>query len=88
MVNDIFNRGEEVYRGYIDDSRNTDNSWIESVVVNFHDDIGSLADQLNLKPNERKATKAKWLDVEKADNLFSIHDQFLKDIAYKHHAHF
>ena len=28
----------QVYKGYLDDLRNTDNSWMETVLVNFHDE--------------------------------------------------
>ena len=30
----------EVYRGYVDDPRNTDNAWMETVAINFHDGKG------------------------------------------------
>lgn len=29
-----------MYRGYVDDPRNTDNAWIETVALHFHDDKG------------------------------------------------
>ena len=32
---------EQVYKGYVDDPRNTDNSWMETVAVNFHDEKGT-----------------------------------------------
>ena len=30
-----------MYRGYVDDPRNTDNAWMETVVLNFHDEAGT-----------------------------------------------
>lgn len=30
----------QVFKGYVDDPRNTDNAWMETVAVNFHDDSG------------------------------------------------
>lgn len=30
----------QVYKGYVDDPRNTDNAWMETVAVNFHDESG------------------------------------------------
>ncbi len=30
----------QVYSGYVDDIRNTDNSWMETVAMNFHDETG------------------------------------------------
>ena len=29
-----------LYKGYLDDPRNTDNAWVEAEVWNFHYDIG------------------------------------------------
>jgi len=40
MVDKFFEGGEEVYRGYVDDPRNTDNAWMETVAFNFHDPSG------------------------------------------------
>lgn len=31
----------QVYRGYVDDPRNTDNAWMETVAINFHDELGT-----------------------------------------------
>ena len=30
-----------MYAGYVDDPRNTDNAWMETVAYNFHDDSGN-----------------------------------------------
>lgn len=32
----------QVYEGYVDDPRNTDNAWMETVAVNFHDEAGNF----------------------------------------------
>lgn len=31
-----------VYKGYVDDPRNTDNAWMETEAVNSHNDIGEI----------------------------------------------
>ena len=31
------------WSGYVDDPRNTDNAWMETVAFHFHDDTGELA---------------------------------------------
>lgn len=31
----------QVFKGYVDDPRNTDNAWMETVAVNFHDESGT-----------------------------------------------
>jgi len=42
QVHELFKHGEEIYRGYVDDPRNTDNAWMETVALNFHDESGSV----------------------------------------------
>ena len=37
-----------MYSGYVDDPRNTDNAWMETVVYNFHDETGEYVGQLHL----------------------------------------
>ena len=32
----LFESGKEVYRGYVDDPRNTDNAWMETTAMHFH----------------------------------------------------
>lgn len=39
----LWSNGTTVYKGYVDDPRNTDNSWMETEVVNFHDETGLLS---------------------------------------------
>ena len=34
----------QIYRGYVDDPRNTDNAWMETVVMHFHDESGEKVD--------------------------------------------
>ena len=45
MIGGFFDSGEEVYSGYVDDPRNTDNSWMETVAFNFHDETGTVSVQ-------------------------------------------
>ena len=42
---DVFTK---IYRGYVDDPRNTDNAWMETIAYNFHDDTGESVGQLKL----------------------------------------
>ncbi|XP_018018206.1 ADP-ribose pyrophosphatase, mitochondrial-like [Hyalella azteca] len=36
QISELFNKGVEVFSGYVDDPRNTDNAWMETVAQNFH----------------------------------------------------
>jgi len=38
----------QIYRGYVDDPRNTDNAWMETVAYHFHDDDGTSVGQFHL----------------------------------------
>jgi ADP-ribose pyrophosphatase len=42
-LEELWSKGKSIFKGYVDDPRNTDNSWMETKVVNFHDDAGLLA---------------------------------------------
>jgi len=47
--NGILNKSfEKIYKGYVEDPRNTDNAWIETTVYNFHDDDGKVLDNMEL----------------------------------------
>ena len=37
------------YAGYVDDPRNTDNSWMETVAINFHDEDNQVAKEIKLE---------------------------------------
>ncbi len=39
----------KIYKGYVDDPRNTDNAWMETVAVNFHDEDGSSLSRFPLE---------------------------------------
>lgn len=36
-MNAFWQRPNQLYTGYVDDPRNTDNAWIETICMNFHD---------------------------------------------------
>jgi len=38
-----------VYSGYVDDPRNTDNAWLETVVYHFHDETDEYVGLLHLR---------------------------------------
>lgn len=33
---------KQIYKGYVDDPRNTDNAWMETEAVNYHDETGNF----------------------------------------------
>ena len=48
-LKEFFDNGKEIYKGYVDDPRNTDNAWMETVAYLFHDDTGKHIGQFQLK---------------------------------------
>lgn len=45
----MFGSASLLYKGYLDDHRNTDNAWVEAEVWNFHYDMG---DNFDLRMSE------------------------------------
>lgn len=85
-INQLFAHGTEVYRGYVDDPRNTDNAWMETVAMNFHDDKGHSVAKFNFKAGD-DAAGVEWLDLDSSLKLFASHVDFLKITAQKLKAH-
>ncbi|XP_034933629.1 ADP-ribose pyrophosphatase, mitochondrial [Chelonus insularis] len=85
-VDKLFEKGEKIFQGYVDDPRNTDNSWMETRVFNFHDNDGSLLDKITLEAGD-DAADVRWMDIDNKLNLYASHSKFLQLVAQKHDAH-
>ncbi|KAG6452839.1 hypothetical protein O3G_MSEX007805 [Manduca sexta] len=77
----FFSGGDVIYQGYIDDRRNTDNAWMESVAYNFHDENGSTVGALKLHAGD-DAVGVQWIDVTPALKLYASHKEIL-DVVLK-----
>ncbi|XP_074946472.1 ADP-ribose pyrophosphatase, mitochondrial isoform X2 [Phalacrocorax aristotelis] len=75
-----------VYRGYVDDPRNTDNAWIETEAVNYHDETGETMDNLPLEAGD-DAGVVKWVDISEKLELYASHSHFIKLVTEEHGAH-
>ncbi|KAM9457381.1 ADP-ribose pyrophosphatase, mitochondrial [Clarias gariepinus] len=78
--------GFQVYKGYVDDPRNTDNSWMETVAVNFHDETGDSVSELPLQAGD-DAGQVTWCDVDSSQPLYASHSDFLQRVAEERNAH-
>ncbi|XP_028267679.1 ADP-ribose pyrophosphatase, mitochondrial [Parambassis ranga] len=78
--------GFQVFKGYVDDPRNTDNSWMETVAVNFHDDSGNSVSELPLQAGD-DAGQVQWVDVDSSFALYASHSHFLELVAKERNAH-
>jgi ADP-ribose pyrophosphatase len=78
--------GVEIYSGYVDDPRNTDNSWMETVAYNYHDPEGSVFGEVNLRAGD-DAVGVQWKDLDGKLQLYASHSMFIKKIADMLNAH-
>ena len=65
--------------GYVDDHRNTDNAWIETVACNFHDENGQIVAQFGLEAGD-DAKNVKWVDLDKRIAIYANHEEMLKEV--------
>ncbi|KAG7505697.1 ADP-ribose pyrophosphatase, mitochondrial [Solea senegalensis] len=86
-INKLFKSpGFQVYKGYVDDPRNTDNAWMETVAVNFHDESGDSVSELPLQAGD-DAGQVQWVDVDSSLALYANHSHFLELVAKERKAH-
>jgi len=86
-IKDIFeNGGIRIYCGYVDDPRNTDNSWMETTAFNFHDDENVHLGLIDVRGGS-DALRAFWHDLGSETPLYASHASFLKKVAEIHQAH-
>ncbi|EMP42661.1 Transient receptor potential cation channel subfamily M member 2 [Chelonia mydas] len=77
------NQGAEVYKGYVDDPRNMDNAWIETVAINVHfeDKNDVQMKQLNsfLQGSDPEVC-VRWQLVDKRIPLYANHKELLQKV--------
>ncbi|BFZ18401.1 hypothetical protein BsWGS_21439 [Bradybaena similaris] len=81
-VDNLFKNGVEVYRGYVDDPRNTDNAWMETVAMNFHDADGTGVAHFNLTAGD-DAMGVQWMDIDRGVSLYASHEDFVSQVAFR-----
>ncbi|GFT25676.1 ADP-ribose pyrophosphatase, mitochondrial [Nephila pilipes] len=72
ILKEFFTDGKQVYRGYVDDPRNTDNAWIETNAINFHDENGKYTENIALDAGD-DAVDVKWLDIVREMDIYPPH---------------
>ena len=75
----------QIYQGYVDDPRNTDNAWMETVAKNFHDDTG-ITNSFQLEGGD-DAYNSKWQECSSELKLYASHKEFIQKTVKKHAAH-
>ncbi|ERE86864.1 transient receptor potential cation channel subfamily M member 2 [Cricetulus griseus] len=88
----LLEQGTEVYKGYVDDPRNTDNAWIETVVVSIHfqgqNDVELKRLEENLHTHGDLQMSTEWQVVDRRIPLYSNHKTILQKVALLFGAHF
>ena len=86
MVDEMFSGADKemVYKGYIDDPRNTDNAWLETTAYHFHCPR-EVGDRLHLSAGD-DARRATWIDVNPTSepryaNLYASHREWVDRVA-------
>lgn len=83
QVTELFNkRGKVVYVGYVDDPRNTDHSWMETVAKHMHCS-DKLAQVLPLQAGDDAAPgSAAWIDITPDLKLYASHKELVEKAAW------
>ena len=76
-----------MYSGYVDDPRNTDNAWMETVAVNFHDDSGEVFGKIKLCAGD-DAGDVGWKELNSSLALYASHIMFTKKVVELRNAAF
>ena len=72
----------EVYKGYVDDPRNTDNAWMETQAIHFHagtEELQKFLSTVTFKAGS-DARNAGWLDISSSLALYASHKDFIRTI--------
>ncbi|XP_039101414.1 transient receptor potential cation channel subfamily M member 2 isoform X1 [Hyaena hyaena] len=80
----LLTQGTEVYKGYVDDPRNTDNAWIETVAISIHFSDQSDMDLKRLNSHLHACdpgTAVRWQVVDKRIPLYANHKAILQKVA-------
>ncbi|XP_050680065.1 ADP-ribose pyrophosphatase, mitochondrial isoform X2 [Leptidea sinapis] len=80
---DFFSKGIEIYRGYVDDPRNTDNAWMETIAYNFHDETGAVVGNIKLQAGD-DAIGVQWVDITPDIILYASHKDIIDSVLNKH----
>ncbi len=81
----LFSGGHEIYKGYVDDPRNTDNAWMETIAYNFHDENDESLGHFKLTAGD-DAGAVTWMTIGKSLKLYASHRDFIEMVVKKQNA--
>ena len=56
--------GTEIYAGYVEDNRMTDQAWVETTLMNYHDDL-NLFRGITFQSSDPKIAEINWASIHK-----------------------
>jgi 8-oxo-dGTP pyrophosphatase MutT (NUDIX family) len=62
----LFDSGETIYTGYVNDERNTDSAWVETTTMLFHDHDGAALSEFHLSAGD-EVTSVQWTMVSRGE---------------------
>ncbi|XP_037686515.1 transient receptor potential cation channel subfamily M member 2 isoform X3 [Choloepus didactylus] len=87
----LLRQGTEVYKGYMDDARNTDNAWVETVAISVHfqdqSDVELKRLNSHLHAHEPEVS-VRWQVVDGGLPLCASHGAILQKVAVLFGAHY
>lgn len=81
LIDELFASGNCIYKGYVDDLRNTDNAWIETAAYHYHCNP-EIAKSLPLNAGD-DAKNVKWINIDNDLHLHANHNDWVKLVAAK-----
>ncbi|KAL5247829.1 hypothetical protein ACHWQZ_G019650 [Mnemiopsis leidyi] len=88
MLKEHLALGIAVYKGYVDDPRNTDNAWVESHAINYHDGLGTSFSRFPLRASTAgESLSAEWITLDRNLDLYGNHEWILEKVCFHRHAY-
>jgi ADP-ribose pyrophosphatase len=76
----------QIHSGLLDDPRNTDNAWIETLAINYHDDAGLLNGIEFGDPSMPGTSPVQWTRVACESSICPEQQQLLRELSAAHQA--
>ncbi|KAL5258514.1 hypothetical protein ACHWQZ_G009114 [Mnemiopsis leidyi] len=82
-IDKIFKAGILVYRGFLDSEYNTDNSWLEAIIVSYHDSNDNAFRHLAFPEN----SNFRWSRITNWTNINTLYREYLQRAFYARNAY-
>jgi hypothetical protein len=85
-LRDLFTHGVLVAQIYSQDPRNTDNAWVETSAVMYHDETGNWTSKVKVNAGD-DASKARWKMLHSGLKLYASHRALVHAVVKSKHAY-